>query len=297
MTDAIPNLFLLADSIEELREHETYRKWFHHNCKIPALLMMYCAKGSANLTINSKSVFLSEHTLLIEPVNFQLEGYTHTPDFECTILCLHKSFCKELFAAYLTIEPYWWDMQMNMMHNPVIHTSKGKEDMLNAYIQLLRTICRTIPQAKYRSTIVKSIFKSAILTYLSFLPKSKDKAMPADTTKGRGYEIYQNFMHKLQEDGLKHRNVNFYAASLAITPKYLNLVCKKQSRKTASEVISNLIVGQIKHELVKTDNTIKMITDRLGFVDTSQFCKYVRTHLGMSPMEYRRQYLQGHFSE
>jgi YesN/AraC family two-component response regulator len=52
--------------------------------------------------------------------------------------------------------------------------------------------------------------------------------------------------------------------------------------------ITESIVGHIKYYLLQTDLSVKEIAFKLDFPDVSFFCKYVKKHLGKSPMEYRK---------
>ena len=80
-----------------------------------------------------------------------------------------------------------------------------------------------------------------------------------------------------------------YADELCITPKYLSVVCKNNSGKTASEWITEHLLEDIRYYLRQTDMSIKEVSHQLGFPNTSFFGKYVKEHFGMTPIQFRRQ--------
>ena len=84
------------------------------------------------------------------------------------------------------------------------------------------------------------------------------------------------------------REVRAYAEQLLITPKYLSAVCKEKSGRTAMDWITESTVNHIKYYLLQTDLSVKEIAFKLDFPDVSFFCKYVKKHLGKSPVDYRR---------
>ncbi len=84
------------------------------------------------------------------------------------------------------------------------------------------------------------------------------------------------------------REVRAYAEQLLVTPKYLSAVCKEKTGRTAMDWITESTVSHIKYYLLQTDLTIKEIAFKLDFPDVSFFCKYVKKHLGKSPVEYRK---------
>ena len=86
----------------------------------------------------------------------------------------------------------------------------------------------------------------------------------------------------------KHRTVEYYAAMLNISSKYLTVICKKNSGKTANQWIQEYTLSAITKCLRTTEMSVKEISFLLGFPNTSFFGKYVKDHLGCSPLEYRR---------
>ena len=77
------------------------------------------------------------------------------------------------------------------------------------------------------------------------------------------------------------------ADRLAVTPKYLSVVCNTVTGKSAQVVINDLTVQEIKRLLLQTDMSVKEICVQLDFVSLSFFCKYVKKHLGMTAYQYR----------
>ena len=86
---------------------------------------------------------------------------------------------------------------------------------------------------------------------------------------------------------MKRRPINEYASELAITPKYLTMLCLKYSNKTASQWIIDYTLEDIRFYLRSSNLSIKEISAKLGFANMSHFGSYVRKHLGMSPSEFR----------
>lgn len=67
----------------------------------------------------------------------------------------------------------------------------------------------------------------------------------------------------------------------------LTMICKKNSGKTANEWIREYTLAAITHELRNTELSVKGISNKTGFSNTSFFSRYVKQHLGCTPMEYR----------
>jgi AraC-like DNA-binding protein len=85
----------------------------------------------------------------------------------------------------------------------------------------------------------------------------------------------------------RERKVGFYAEKLCITSKHLSQVVKEVSGRTASEIIEDYVITEIKALLISTNMTIQQISDYLNFPSQSVFGKYVKRITGVSPKRYK----------
>ena len=103
-----------------------------------------------------------------------------------------------------------------------------------------------------------------------------------------GGNIFNEFIEILAKSYPKPRSVAYYADRLSITAKYLSVVCKKESGKSASKIIDAYVLKDIKELLRNSTYSIKEISNKLAFPNTSFFGRYVKKHLGCTPNELRR---------
>ena len=75
-----------------------------------------------------------------------------------------------------------------------------------------------------------------------------------------------------------------------IVPKYLYTVCKKGSGKNPKRLITEYVMQDCYALLKSTDLSIKEISNRMGFPNSSFFGQYFREQAGMTPMEYRTEH-------
>lgn len=99
--------------------------------------------------------------------------------------------------------------------------------------------------------------------------------------------LYERFLQLVQEHCIKERRVQFYSDKLNITPKYLNYICKTNTRITASEWIQRYTKERIILLLQNKNLSISEISDEMEFSSRSFFTRYVKKLLGASPKEYR----------
>lgn len=105
----------------------------------------------------------------------------------------------------------------------------------------------------------------------------------------RKEEQMNSFMALLGNNYKKQRDVNFYADSLCITPKYLSIITKSCTGHNAKTVIDNYIISEIKMMLRTTNMDLKHIAEELNFPDQTFMSKYFKNRVGISPKSWRLQ--------
>jgi AraC-like DNA-binding protein len=83
-------------------------------------------------------------------------------------------------------------------------------------------------------------------------------------------------------------NVNFYAEQLSTTPQNLNAICRKEYGKSASDIIADHIIKEVKRRLLYTNETISDVAFSLDFKDASHFTKYFKRYTGETPKQFKK---------
>ncbi|MFK7933054.1 MAG: helix-turn-helix transcriptional regulator [Saprospiraceae bacterium] len=114
--------------------------------------------------------------------------------------------------------------------------------------------------------------------------KAKDSQVIFDKKYLAEFIIFQN----LVENHVKSTNrVSDYAKMMTISTKTLNTISKSIVNKTAKEFIDEISIKQIKRLLINTSLSIKEIAYASGFEETTNFYKYFKRQLGMTPEQFR----------
>lgn len=106
---------------------------------------------------------------------------------------------------------------------------------------------------------------------------------------GHAADLFLKFMKLLADNFLKHHEIAFYADTLAITTVYLSRVVRRFSGQTVKAHIDRLLLMEATYLLATTDAPMAEIAERLGFANSSVFCKFFARHKGMPPRIYRSQ--------
>lgn len=93
---------------------------------------------------------------------------------------------------------------------------------------------------------------------------------------------------KLVEDNVtRTTRVADYAKMMAISTKTLNNISKNIVNKTAKEFIDEINIKQIKRLLINTPLSIKEVAYNSGFFETTNFYKYFKRQVSMTPEQFR----------
>lgn len=102
------------------------------------------------------------------------------------------------------------------------------------------------------------------------------------------YNIKINTFEKLLEQHFKeNKSPSFYADKLNITLKHLNRICNEILQKTATEVITDRVILEIKRMLTDKQLAVSEVASAVGYDDYSYFSRMFKKQTGFSPTAFR----------
>ena len=110
--------------------------------------------------------------------------------------------------------------------------------------------------------------------------------MEQRTRVPREMTITQDFIRMVQARCLEHRDLDYYARELCITPKYLSRIISKVAGKKALLIIQENVIAEAESLLKDGNYNVQQISDILHFPTPSYFCRYFRKATGMTPRAY-----------
>lgn len=93
----------------------------------------------------------------------------------------------------------------------------------------------------------------------------------------------------LQKSGLP--TVKYMASELALSPRYLSDLLKQETGKTALDHIHISLLVEAKNILMSTNKTVAETAYQLGFENPPYFSRLFKKVVGLTPTEYREQFL------
>lgn len=96
----------------------------------------------------------------------------------------------------------------------------------------------------------------------------------------------------LEKDGLP--TVKYMANKMSISPRYLSDLLKQETGKAALDHIHLFLINEAKNILMSTDNTVAQTAYQLGFENPPYFSRLFKKEVGLTPVQYRTQFLGLH---
>ncbi len=248
---------------------------------LDAYLFLACIEGEISGEIDTSNYHLRPNDIIVCRPNRQLSNITRSNDFKCIAIKISQ----QMLLSILPMNERLFNSNIHFACYPVVSIDDTDATRLHTYYSLLKSEAANNGK-RYRREIVLSLAIAAIHKMLYLI----DKYLGInDSGQLKQSEIlFGRFIELLSDSDLTQRTVNYYAEKLCITPKYLSVVCKRTSGKTASDWINEFVVKEIKKQLKHSSKSIKEIALDLDFPNLSFFGKYVKAHLGVSPTQYRK---------
>jgi len=249
--------------------------------EIKMVIILICQNGA--ITLNSKNMSFdikSGEAMICMPGTI-LQHEAATSDFRYKVLCLSP----DIVARHCAKNGYFTKFSRRKLPFVKIHLDDQLLSLINAYCSILDIKTKEEDQT-YQSVIVSNIVGCLLFDVLKRIPDTPS-IDAIKQTKGYKYVIFQNFIQLVTKDNGALHSVKEYAGRLNISPKYLSIICRESSGRSASEWICEILNNEIERLLRYTDLTMKEISVCLNFSNCSVFSKYIRQHFNMSGVEYR----------
>lgn len=239
------------------------------------IILLLCRADAGKLKVDGKEYILSKNNIVILPENHIIENLNS--------ISLHEQWVIAVSIDYILNMPSPIDTNIfsYSRYSSVIKIDDVKfEDLLTYYKFLYK---ENSEESKYQDEIISSIFYALILEIIG----EYEKVMTSDVDTIKSDNLSDKFFKLLAVNYRKNRSVNFYAAQLNLTPKYLSTAIKKVTGRPILEWIHEAILIDAKMLLRTTNLTIQEISDELNFSSSSAFVQFIKKHTNQTPNKLR----------
>lgn len=269
--------------------------------------ILICRKGKVRLNVNYKDWELYEGAVITlfpnDVVELKVDGDFKSPEtengdckspetengdfkspqtannFQAEILKYNPSLLRE---ASLQLEQTVYSSLREdrcRQDTPVVtNIINGMFSLLKVYFD--QSECTCISQ------LVLCQLKAFFIGFHEYLQRNP-QYRPDEVKSYRVRELFNHFMMLLERDYKISRDVNYYAAQMNISSKYLTNIVSQVTGHTPKTIIDQYVILQLKMHLKRTTQSIKEMAWEFHFADVSFFCRYFKKHTGLTPQQIR----------
>lgn len=259
--------------------------------------ILICRKGKARLNVNYKDWELYEGAVITlfpnDVVELKVDGDCKSPEtengdckspqtannFQAEILKYNPSLLRE---ASLQLEQTVYSSLRKdrcRQDTPVVtNIINGMFSLLKVYFD--QSECTCISQ------LVLCQLKAFFIGFHEYLQRNP-QYRPDEVKSYRVRELFNRFIMLLERDYKISRDVNYYAAQMNISSKYLTNIVNQVTGHTPKTIIGQYVILQLKLHLKRSTQSIKEMAWEFHFADVSFFCRYFKKHTGLTPQQIR----------
>jgi AraC-like DNA-binding protein len=253
--------------------------------RLDCLTIIVCRKGSLDAEINLQNYHVKANALLI--INpgtlFRLSNIDYSR-IDAYILFVSTGFLVDININLNAINI----RSLIEKRSPVMRISENEASKLVRYFELLDLNARdeeTVFSVNIARSVIASLFYQ--LLQFNFLRISHDES-DSEAPRGHRSNYVHDFMRLVHLNYTQHRTVAFYAEKLFISPKYLTVLVKDATGRSAADWINEFVIIEAKNLLRYSGKNVQQVAYALSFSNQSSFGKYFKHLTGMSPSEYQK---------
>jgi|GEM_PF-6351982 len=150
------------------------------------------------------------------------------------------------------------------------------QDLPGAQEKTLKSQFAELPHSFYR--LLKQIVQ---------LSRRAEPVQPAESWTEAKLREFEELLDRFFK---QERTTGFYSRKLGLTDRRLNSLVAAKYGKTVRSLILLKVADEVLRMLKETDQEIPLITEELGFCDTSHFYSFCKKTFGAGPIRIRKKF-------
>ncbi|WP_163407178.1 helix-turn-helix domain-containing protein [Flavobacterium ajazii] len=246
--------------------------------------LIFFSKGNGYLELDQQRIEISDNTIIFISPFQKRRWFLDKTKVDSYFLFFQNSFLSSFFSDKL----FSFKLQFFYNKTKPLYLKVNNE----FFLQLVNTIQELLSEIKTFRSDSEHIIRALLYFVLIKLNRAyaQHYLLSSETENN---SIAFMFKELLQNEVCKIRNIDHYAQKLGISRITLNKCIKKQFKVTASEMINEFILFEIKSLLSYTNHNINEISYLLQFSQANHLTRFFKAQTGISPKEFRKAYQNG----
>ena len=276
-------IYVLGDDFK-FYQNLKYLPLTSYPSNIQSALIVYSLRGKAKLTVHEDVHWIQPKELIILLPGQFVSFSDPSEDFLTVTMVISSSLFSDALSGAPRFSPHFFFYMRNHYWY-----SQTESDVLRIYNFLGMIKGKVTSQDIYRRELIVHLLRYLYLEL--FNAYQKEATLMTDRKDIRKEELANKFFGLIMKHFKENKDVAFYADKLCITSKYLTMVIKETSGKSAKDWIVEYVILEIKTLLKNTNMNIQEIAIRTNFANQASLGRFFRKHTGMSLSQYRMSHL------
>jgi AraC family transcriptional activator of pobA len=274
--DFLINVLPFADVKESYLKKEIYNTDY--------LEIVFFKKGSGHLILNHDKITISDNSIIFISPFQKREWNLNSEDLDFMVLVFQEDFLNEFFSdkffTYRLLYFYQLEYPLNMQIDA---------ELIERYYALLAEIKSELVKTRFDSV---HIIRSLIYYLLQKLNREYTEKHNLALEKNQNNEAFQ--FKKLIEIHIKEKQrINDYTELLKVNRIVLNKAVKEQFNVTASHLLKQRLLVEIKDYLIHSKLTVAEIAHQLNFSEPNHLMRFFKNQTGITTTDFLNEYQNG----
>ncbi len=238
--------------------------------------IIYVEQGSVEISVGDKH-YAAEAPALVFITRLESHSITvRSDDYKRYYLCLSPSALEKRIKSY-TLLSVLSARPREFEH--VLQIGKYQEEISRIFARIVDEKCGSSPFGEELETLL--VNELLVLIY-----RMKPALFSVDNSKS--ISIVWQIQRRFEEEPQADFSLDELAEKYHISKYYLSRLFKKNTGYSPMQYLMMCRLAVARELLEVTDKSISEIVWRSGFSDGSNFSRYFKARIGMTPEEYRR---------
>ena len=247
--------------------------------KMNFILIGLCTRGQLRYRIDGKDQVINSGDILIVSEHQVIDGYKPSRTMEGLCIMMSVNFFHEIIKSVHDVSSLF----VFARTQPVMKLEQRECDAFKEYFAVIKQKISDTDN-HFRKDLIRTLLLAMFYDVGNIIYRARnygEAQIPSE-------KVFTRFLRLVQDNCKHERRVSWYAQQLSISPKYLSLVVKRISGRTALEWIENYVTMELRVVLKNSTKSIKEIAEDMNFPNQSFLGKYFKEHVGMTPSKYRK---------
>ena len=245
-----------------------------HPSNLQSALIVYCYSGKAKITVYDDVHWVGPQELIILLPGQYVSFNEPSDDFLTITMVISQAMFGDTLSGVPRFTPHFFFYMRSHFWYP--QTDNDNRRMLN-FFGLIKE--KVESNDVYRHELVVHLVRYLYLELYNAY--EKDSPTVNNRHESRKEEIANKFFGLIMKNFRENKDVAYYANKLYITPKYLTMVIKEVSGKSAKDWIIEYMLLEIKSLLKSTNLNIQEIAVKTNFSNQSSDWYFADRHVAV----------------